>query len=263
MSPPACARRAAASILFAVALVGCDGKLIRLGPGTPNADGSAPDRMDDASGADSGDAGPAIDAPSGDGSTSCLHGTVAANEVLWIGDSWVLMPGLQHMAVRDMAIAAGAIGPSEDYLIAAAAGASMSVIANQYLTQESTATKVKVLIMDGGTWDTIISGGTTDSVNSAAAAFGQLLSRVAADGTVQHIIYFLMPELANIPGVATLRPLFMSACDQSTVPCHFIDLQPLWSPQYTAAGDTFPNNAGAQVLANAIWKMMTDECIAQ
>jgi len=253
--------------LFAVALIGCDGKLIRLGPGTPNADGgadgSASDRMDGASGADAGDTGPAIDAPSGDGSPPCLHGAVAANEVLWIGDSWVLMPGLQHTAVREAARAIGAIGPSEDYVIAAAAGASMAAIANQYVTQESTATKVKILIMDGGTWDTITSGGTADSVNSAAAAFVQLLLRVATDGTVQHIIYFLMPELANIPGVTALRPLFKSACEQSSVPCHFIDLQTRWSPQYTAPGDTFPNNAGAQVLANEIWTTMQDQCIAQ
>jgi len=252
---------------MSVAVMGCDGKLIRLGPGAldAGADGPGPDRLDAASNGDGNDAGPGTDAAAGDGSMDCPHGTVAANEVLWIGDSWVLNPGQQHTAVRDKARMSGALGPNEDYVIAAAAGASMSAIANQYAAQESTATKVKVLLMDGGTWDTYLSGGTADSVNTAATAFRQFLSMVATDGTVQHIVYFLMPELSGIgiPGVVALRPMVKSACAQSAVPCHFIDLQPLWLPEYTAPGDTFPNTMGAQVLAEKIWSTMVSECIAQ
>ena len=51
---------------------------------------------------------------------------------------------------------AGAIGPSDDYVIGAAPATTMAMIASQYAAQEAGATKVKVLIMDGGTWDTIV-----------------------------------------------------------------------------------------------------------
>ena len=45
---------------------------------------------------------------------------VSASEVLWIGDSWVLVPGSQVTRVRDLARATGAIGPSDDYVNAGA-----------------------------------------------------------------------------------------------------------------------------------------------
>jgi hypothetical protein len=219
------------------AVAGCSGKVIHLGDGR---DGSA-----------------------------CPHAQVSADEVLWIGDSWILMPGSLVTTVQGRARTAEAIGPNDEYVNAAAPGTTMSAIANQYATREMGTTKVKVLIMDGGTWDTIVANMTGASIPaaamSAASAFDQLLARIASDGTVEHIIYFLMPELGGIPGVATLRPLVKASCEESSVRCHFLDLQPLWSghPEYTAPGDTFANEAGAQVLAEAIWAIMQDECIAQ
>ena len=105
------------------------------------------------------------------------------------------------------------------------AAAGMAAIANQYAAREAGATKVKVVIMDGGTWDTIQGG----AANDVATTFTAFLAKVAADGTVQHIVYFLPPEIPSIPGVAALRPLLMQACAASTVPCHFLDLQTLWS----------------------------------
>ena len=49
------------------------------------------------------------------------------------------------------------------------------------------------------------------------------------------------------------------------MPCHFIDLQMIWAvhPEYTAAGNVFPNEMGAMALGDAIWQMMQDECVAQ
>lgn len=227
----------ARSLAVLAALAGCDGKLIHLGDGH---DGSV-----------------------------CTHAQVNANEVLWIGDSWILMPGSQVTRVRDRARDAGAIGPSDDYVNAAAPATTMSAIANQYATREMGATKVKVLIMDGGTWDTIVANMSGASISAAAmsagTAFDQLLALIASDGTVEDIIYFLTPELGGIPGVATLRPLVKQSCEGSTIRCHFLDLQPLWAghSDYTAPGDTFASEMGAQVLADAIWGIMQDKCIAQ
>jgi len=228
-------------VWFVVALAGvaaCDGKTIHLGNGR-------------------------------DGGT-CPQTQVGANEVLWIGDSWVLIPGSQHTRVRDLARIAEAIGPNDDYVIGAAPATTMPMIASQYAAQEAGATKVKVLIMDGGTWETIqasaMGGSVSAAVSSAASAFSDLLAQVASDGTVQDVIYFLTPELPGIPGVAMLRPLLQQACAASTVRCHFLDLQPIWAnhPEYTAPGAIpVPTDAGGIAIADAIWSLMQQRCIAQ
>jgi len=214
---------------------GCDGERIKLGNGAL-VDGAA-----------------------------CPHAQVAASQVLWIGDSWVLVPGNQHTGVRDRARIAGAIGPADDYSIGAAAATTMAQIVGQYTAQESGPTKVKVLIMDGGTWDTIVANGSSP-VTSVASTFTQFLATVAADGTVDQVIYYLMPDLAGIPGVADLRPLLLQACTESTVSCYFLDLQTVWAghPEYTAAGTVpVPTDAGGTAIADAIWAIMQAKCIAQ
>jgi len=228
-------------VWFVVALAGvaaCDGKTIHLGNGR-------------------------------DGGT-CPQTQVGANEVLWIGDSWVLIPGSQRTRVRDLARMSNAIGQSDDYANAAAPATTMPMIAGQYAAQEAGATKVKVLLMDGGTWETIqasASGGSVSAaVSSAASAFDDLLAQVASDGTVQDVIYFLVPELPGIPGVAMLRPLLQQACAASIVRCHFLDLQPIWAnhPEYTAPGTIpVPTDAGGIAIADAIWSLMQQRCIAQ
>ncbi len=226
---------------------GCGGEVIRLGTG-----GSA-----------------------GHDGAACLHAQVPASQVLWIGDSWQLLPaGAEpHTDVRNLARIAGAIGPNDDYTIAAVAAAPMippatkggpAPVPTQYTTQEAIA-PVKVLIMDGGTWDTITNSSST-TVTGVANTFTQLLATVASDGTVTDVIYFLMPELSNIPDVAQLRPLLVQACEASTVPCHFIDLQQLWTDptSYNTSGNPpVPTADGASVIANAIWRTMQTSCIAQ
>jgi hypothetical protein len=200
-----------------------------------------------------------------DGGANCPHAEIKANEVTWIGDTWVTVPPTIHTRVRDYARELGAIGPNEDYVIAAAAGASMAATAKQYQTQEASPTKVKVLIIAGGTWDTITLGATEAVISDVVATFRQLLSQVATDGTVQQIIYYLCPELPGIPGVATLHPLLEQACLDSDVPCHFLDLQPLWAghPEYTSGTGFQASEAGARVIADALWGVMQKNCIAQ
>jgi hypothetical protein len=193
----------------------------------------------------------------------CPQAQVDADAVLWIGDSWILNPGTQQTRVRDLAREAGAIGLADNYVVAAQPGAFMADIAGQYDTRQADTVKVEVLIMDGGTWDTLIANGSDASVASAASAFTQFLAKVASDGTVKHVIYFLPPELPGIPGVAALRPLVQQACAQSAVRCHFLDLQPIWSghPEYTEG--IFPSDTGARVVADEIWSIMQAQCIAQ
>jgi hypothetical protein len=269
------APRAASIVCLAaafIALPGCDGKRIRLGDATPGSGGSAGLSSGSAglgggAGASGGIAGSAalggIGGAAGAGEP-CETGLVAAGEVAWIGDTWITIPGTQHTLVRDYARASGAIGPDDDYVILGAGFQSMADIAVQYRTQQAGPTKLKVLVMDGGTWDTIQGNGSQASAESAAATFADFLDEVAGDGTVEHVIYFLMPELESIPGVEALRPLVRDACTGSAVPCYFIDLQPLWTrPGYTDASGIQASATGAAVIADAVWQVMQDNCIAQ
>jgi hypothetical protein len=185
--------------------------------------------------------------------------------VLWIGDTWILIPGTQHERVREHAFMAGILGPDEDYENRAEPSTFLSDIVGQYEAQQAGPTKVKVLLMDGGTFDTIMAGGSAASVTAVASEFEQFLTKVASDGTVEHVVYFLMPELPMISGVAELRPLLRAACSASTVPCHFLDLQPFWegNPGYTDGSGFQASVAGATVIADEIWKIMQQNCIAQ
>ncbi|MEI9937884.1 MAG: SGNH/GDSL hydrolase family protein [Pseudomonadota bacterium] len=204
-------------------------------------------------------------------SQMCAHAEIFANEVLWIGDSWIQRPGTQHVRVRDLAREAGTIGGDEDYVDLAADASSMAMVAKQYDSRELGSTKVKVLLMDGGTWDPIAAqmlGGSSAvaaAIDNSISAFEQFLTTVANDGTVEHVVYFLVPELATVPGVATMRPRLQQVCANSSVPCHFIDLQPYWAdhPEYTAADGIQSSEAGAVVIADLIWGSMQENCIAQ
>jgi hypothetical protein len=248
-------------LVAAAMLLSCDGQLVHLGDGR-----GRPDAGPDLASVD-GDADGALDSTT-DTATPCSHGTVAANEVLWIGDSWILVPGSLVTNVATQAQSTGAIGASDQYAVAAAAATSMASIVDQY--KKKAAPRPRVLIMDGGTWDTITLGASDTVVQGVASTFTQFLDQVAKDGTVQHVIYFLPPELPKIIGVAALRPLLQTACAQSAVPCHFIDLQMPWMqplgmehPEYTMDNGILPTTLGTKVLSDLIWATMQQSCIAQ
>lgn len=239
---------------MALAVQSCGGERIRLGDGP----------LDEGGG---GQASAGASAGTG-GNHDCSSEPVRAEEVLWIGDTWIQIPGTQHTRVRDLARAAGAIGPNEDYANEAAPYTDMAAISQQYRTRQS-GTPVKVILMNGGTWDPIAAQAKGDpiapAIDNAILTFQAFLADVASDGTVEHIVYFLNPELPTIPGVATMRPRLQQACADSSVPCHFLDLQPLWQghPEYTAPDGIQASDAGARVIADSIWSIMQSNCIAQ
>jgi hypothetical protein len=228
-------------VAIALAVAGC-GELIRLGDGPSGSDAAI--------------------GQGGEGGGACPTGQVQASQVLWIGDSWVQLPGTQHTIVRDRARAAQAIGPNDDYADSAASGATMSAIAGQYATREAGQTKVKILIMDGGGLDLLEGNGSSATIMSVYDTFQQLLATVASDGTVEQIIYFLVPEAGstNVPG---LRPWMEMACAASAVPCHFLDLQPYWAGHPEYSNTIQASDLGAQVIGNQIWSLMQQNCIGQ
>lgn len=253
------------SLVF-YSVAGCGGELIRLG------DGNGGSALGGKSGSAGSLAGAGGFGGSSAGSSGCAHAQVPANQVVWIGDSWVIYPAgsPQYTFVRDQARAIQAIGPSDDYVNLAAAAASMDAIAKQYATQESGPDKVRVLIMDGGTWDAVaaqtMQASVPDALAGAEARFRQFLADVASDGTVEHIVYFLVPPLSTVPGVDTLRPELQADCEGSAgVHCHFIDLKDAWAdhPEYTGPSGIQPSTAGATEIGALIWQTMRDGCIAQ
>ncbi|HYP75691.1 MAG TPA: SGNH/GDSL hydrolase family protein [Polyangiaceae bacterium] len=280
MSRPASALRFGWLAIALSSLASCGGELIRLGDqsaaesagGTDGIAGKGSLSGVAQGGASAGGGnGPGTDGGAAGSIETCAHRQVLASEVLWIGDSWIQRPGTQHTRVNELAIAADTIDEGEDYVNLALDASSMAVVAKQYDTRESGATKVKVILMDGGTWDPIAAQMPNSTVSLSAAiansvaTFQRFLAKVASDGTVEHIVYFLVPELAPIPGVATMRPQLQEACAASTVPCHFIDLQPYWQghPEFTAADGIQSSAAGGKVIAELIWGVMQVNCIAQ
>jgi hypothetical protein len=265
--------------LALAALPGCGGKLIRLGDdlaeggragggaGNDTASaGAAAARAGGGGVATTGGGGATAGGPGGGtaasgGADSCAHGEVLANEVLWIGDSWV--QGTPQTVVSALA--------GVEYPSLAAPGASMAAVAKQYDTRENGITKVKVLLMDGGTIDPLLAkmamASVTDAVTTSLHTFQDFLTKVATDGTVEHIVYVLVPPLPAIPGVDMMRGDLSELCAASVVQCHFLDLQPLWmdpmDPTLTAANGILPTEKGGAVIGDAIWDVMQKQCIAQ
>lgn len=267
------------SMVVLLGLAACGGERVRLGDG-PSLTATAPPPLTTTGGpgASTEEAsshghtsavtgGSVADASSDAGSlpAGCQRDRVSGDEVLWVGDSWLTIPGTQRTQVESLARAAGALGTDESYVSAAAPASTLAAIAEQYAERQSGDPKVRVLIMDGGTWDTILTNAAQASIRNVTSTFQQFLARVSDDGSVEHIIYMLPPELPTIPGVAELRPGLTAACQASLVPCHFLDLQPLWEghPEYTAPDGIQASESGATVIAEAIWTIMVDHCIAQ
>jgi hypothetical protein len=260
----------------------CSGKRIRLGEApldwrvdagtvvdsSERSTGAVPSSLSSADGANATVPSSPIDTSEShadDAGTACNPAGVAPDEVVWIGDSWFTIPGTQRTRVEELARQAGTLGAGESYENRAEAASNLAAIVEQYEASKE-GDPPRVLIMDGGTWDTIVAAGSPSTVARVIVDFNAFLERVATDGTVQHLIYMLMPELPQIPGVAALRPGLMEACDNSRVPCHFLDLQPLWAdhPEYTSMPDGIQASAeGATVIADQIWAIMRRECIAQ
>src|SRR5690606_12229680 len=135
---------------------------------------------------------------------------------------------------------------------------------------------VKVVIMDGGGND-VLQGSCSNpptascpDIQNAVNAADTLMDRMAAEG-VDYVIYTFYP---NPVGNATLqsrldvmRPLMQQVTQSSPVPTSlFLDLRPIFEGhygEYVLSDGIHPTTAGSQATANAIWRLMQANCIAQ
>jgi len=209
--------------------------------------------------------------------SECTSGTVAPNGVVVLGDSFFATNHQITAYLEDLARAAGALDAGERYrdvsrLTANALALSSSGILNQYLTAAADA-EVEVVIMNGGGADVLLGAcdgdlPTCPVLTAAAAAFDEVLQTMADDG-VDGVVFAGYPD-PQLDGVRqkmdALRPLLQASCEQSPVPCHFLDLRPTFEGNYETfilADGINPTAAGSQATAEALWAALAAECWAQ
>jgi hypothetical protein len=206
-----------------------------------------------------------------------MQSAISANEVLIIGDSFFAASHAITGFMEELARGAGVIAPGERYrdnskLIENALSYMGNGIASQY-TDAVAESPVSVVIMNGGGADALLSSCAspdTDcpAIEEAAAGARELFARMAQDGAVD-VLYVFYPNPLDDPTramVDALRPLAQEACDTADLPCHWIDLRPLFEghyDEYIEDDGLNPTTAGALATAEAIWAMMQRECIAQ
>ena len=228
-------------------------------------------------GASNGGAGGAGGASNGGAPDNCEHGTVDGNSVLVIGDSFMAQSHAITAELEQRARASGALASAQRYqdqssLLDNALALNGHGIQAQYTRAQSEA-PIRVVIMTGGGADLLL--GTCDPpvedcalIANAVAAAEDLFAQMAQDG-VSHVVYVFYPNPVDAKlaqKVDALRPLAQRACEQSAVPCHFVDLRPSFEghySEYILSDGINPTTAGAQAAADTIWATMQLECIAQ
>ncbi len=211
------------------------------------------------------------------GSDACERGRTAANEMLVIGDSFFATSHQITGYVESLARTAGALPAGARYrdnsnLVSNALALNGNGIADQY-SRGVAESQVKVVLMNGGGADVLLGSCNSPDANcpviaAAASALQDLLRQMASDG-VQHVLYAGYPDPVDATvraKMSALRPLVQSACDNAPLPCHFVDLRPVFAGHYGEyiQGDGLnPTDAGAQASASAIWATMQSDCIAQ
>lgn len=251
------------------ALHRCDRGACRAGAAVGGAGGSGGSGGSSSGGAGLGGGGAA-------GGAGCERGSVSANQVVLLGDSFFAATHQAAAYLESFARNAGALPPGERYrdnstLTSNSLALSGDGIAEQY-ARAVTEAPVRVVIMNGGGADVLLgscnaSDASCAVLDAAANALKDLFPRMASDG-VQHVVYAFYPDPADATLRArmnTLRPLIQSACASAPLPCHFIDLRPVFAghAEYVQGDGLNPTDAGSQAMAASIWQTMKDNCIAQ
>jgi len=256
----------------------CEQGVCRAGTLASGGAGGSANAMDAGAGAapDVG-AGAAGDGGASGGADRCDTGTVSANQVLVIGDSFFATTHQITAYLESRARDAGAVSVGERYrdrssLLSNALALSGTGIEDQYTAGFAEA-EVKVVVMNGGGADVLL--GSCDSANAscavitaAAAAAQELFMQMAADN-VQQVVYAFYPDPgdANVKArMDALRPLIQSACENAPLPCRWVDLRTTFAghyAEYVQADQLNPTDAGARASAEAIWGVMQQYCVAQ
>jgi hypothetical protein len=225
------------------------------------------------------------------------------NDVVMIGDSyidWITHTFVSDLraeagqqwpsyAIGGTSMASGGIGHIPDQLdTALAANAEIKAIVmtgggNDILVADT------VMFPQAGECttaaDATMIADCTAIVHKALAEAESLMDKTA-DAGVRDIIYFFYP---HIPGGGLISgpnptpildyalPRAREVCESSLertegrMKCHFIDMVPvfegktvLFADAVSEAGDgVHPNSMGSKVMAEEVWRVMTEECVGQ
>ncbi len=208
--------------------------------------------------------------------SSCVGTQPAPSELVVLGDSIIqLSPFTTEL--EQLLVDAGVLASGEQlrdyssYLMSVLATGSLS-IENQYATARGEGA-MRFIVMDGGETDVLnvpcgsAPTATCPAVTAAVAGFEALLTRAAADGVEQVVYFFYADPVGNADvkaGLDVLRPQVENACGRAPLPCHFIDLRPVFTahPEYAAADGLVFSASGAVAAAAAVFDVLGRRCIA-
>lgn len=207
---------------------------------------------------------------------SCSPSNIAPQDVLVLGDVLIEL-SIYTQELEKLAVAAGSLADGAHYRNDAQAVSSL--LAPGKLSFDSQYTNARadgaprVIIMDGGATDVLndnCAGMLTPDCPAAQSAVNgaeQLFARFAADGVEQVVYFFYGDPVDNPPlkrGIDLMRPLLRNVCGHSPVPCHWLDLRPVFAdhPEYVDVDGLVFTDAGASAAAEATFELMQARCVA-
>lgn len=206
------------------------------------------------------------------GNDSCMVGTTAGNEVVFIGESFIAASSIPEEVMK-LARENGSLAQGESYIDASVSGTRLGngAIPSQY-TQTAASNPIRFVLMNGGGNDCLQAGDPNSPIPAAEALYEEM----AADG-VEKVVYFFYPDAAGAfggPGsqlqtcLDEYRPKIKALCESLTAPkCYWLDLaETEWQgneSQFTLEDGIHPNEQGSQVTAQAIWETMVENCVAR
>lgn len=212
------------------------------------------------------------------GELSCESSEIPSDQLVVLGDSLIELSGMTGF-LEELARADGALGPEQSYRDQASATTSFLAqnafsISSQYQAASEQG-PVRGIVMNGGATDMMQAGcsdpptGDCSLIVNAMAGAQAMLDKMANDG-VEALIYAFYANPVNNPGLEArldlLRPLMQTACEESRVPCHFIDLRAAFEghyDEYVGPDGIVFSEQGARAAAQQIYGVMRDSCIAR
>jgi hypothetical protein len=210
------------------------------------------------------------------GAPICKPTDMSGNALVIFGDALIELSPFTS-SLEELARASGSLAAGANFRSYAAAlnsflaGDTLSLAVQYDLAREEG--PFRVAVMNGGETD-MLQGSCGDAPRSDCAAvqaavdgLDALLARMAADG-VTEVVYFFYADPVNRPmvkaGLDVLRPLAQAACETGPIPCHFVDLRPVFENRYTeyvsSDGLVF-SEAGARASADTVWQRIQTECV--
>ncbi len=206
---------------------------------------------------------------------ACTPSNWAGADVLILGDVLIEL-SIYTAQLEKAAVAAGSLASGEHYRNQAAGKSSLLATGPMSIDSEYTTARAngpaRVIVMDGGATD-VLTGQCAGMLNAdcpaaqaAVSGAEQLFARFAQDG-VEHVVYFFygdpVDNEALKDGLDLMRGLLQNACGRSPVPCHWLDLRPVFSghDEYVGAEGLVFTDAGATAAAAASYSFMQAQCV--